>query len=242
MSTSPNPNLQQVRTLDCSYATDSSRSTPDDFLVLTKPGVLLLVIYTAAVGLILAPGSFHPFLSLTVIFAIALGSAGAAAFNMWYDRDIDLVMERTKNRPIPQKRIAPTDALTFAWLLSCSSVFILYIATNVYAAALLAFSIFFYAVIYTMWLKRRTPQNIVIGGAAGAFPPVIGWAAVTGTITDALPWLLFAIIFIWTPSHFWALAVHKSADYKSAKIPMMPTIKGIAYTKTQIVIYSVTLS
>ncbi len=227
--------------LDTKFAQDSAKATPQDFLTLTKPGVLMLVVYTAAIGIVLAPGAINPFLALVAIFAISLGSAGAAAFNMWYDRDIDLVMNRTQKRPIPQNRIAPRDALTFAWLLSITSVVILYMATNAKAAALLAFSIFFYAVVYTMWLKRNTPQNIVIGGAAGAFPPVIGWAAATGSLWDPLPWALFAIIFIWTPSHFWALAVHKHQDYKDAKIPMMPITAGLESTKTQILVYAVLL-
>lgn len=223
------------------YALDSSQAWPEDFLTLTKPGVLLLVIYTAAIGLILSPNAMHPALALVSIFAIALGSAGAAAFNMWYDRDIDQIMKRTQKRPIPQKRIAPKDALAFAWMLSIGSVSLLYMTTNWQAAALLAFSIFFYAVIYTVFLKRATPQNIVIGGAAGAFPPVIGWLATGSPITDVTPWLLFALIFIWTPSHFWALAVYRSDDYKDAKIPMMPLTAGIPSTKRQILVYAALL-
>lgn len=233
--------LCDIKRDETKFAQSSERATPQDFLVLTKPGVLLLVVYTAAVGLVLAPGSVHPFIALVSIFSIALGSAGAAAFNMWYDRDIDSIMNRTQKRPIPQNRIAPRDALTFAWMLSIASVVLLYMATNAIAAALLAFSIVFYAVIYTMWLKRNTPQNIVIGGAAGAFPPVIGWVAASGSITDPLPWVLFAIIFIWTPSHFWALAVHKHNDYRAAKVPMMPITAGLESTKTQILLYAVLL-
>ncbi len=223
------------------FSTNSNLATPQDFLTLAKPGVLILVVYTAAAGLFLSPSPLHPFLSLIAIFAISLGSAGAAAFNMWYDRDIDLIMKRTQKRPLPQGHIAPNDALAFAWLLSITSVMLLYMATNFLAASLLAFSIFFYAVIYTVFLKRSTSQNIVIGGAAGAFPPVIGWAAATNSLAGFEPWILFAIIFIWTPSHFWALAVYRSEDYKKAKIPMMPLTAGIKKTKKQIVFYSILL-
>jgi protoheme IX farnesyltransferase len=223
------------------FSTDSTDATARDFFVLLKPGVMLLVVYTAAIGLLRAPETLHPFLTLIVIFSIALGSGGAAAFNMWYDRDIDQHMKRTRNRPIPQGKISPDDALTFGILLSLTSVFILYLATNLLAAGLLAFSIFFYAYIYTVLLKRRTPQNIVIGGAAGAFPPLIGWAAATNTILAWEPWLLFAIIFIWTPSHFWALALYRSEEYAAVNIPMMPTIAGPDSTKRQIFLYSVLL-
>ncbi len=192
-----------------SFSTDSYGATAKDFITLTKPGVLLLVVYTAAIGLFLAPHSLHPFISLIVIFAIAMGSAGAAAFNMWYDRDIDSIMKRTQDRPIPRGVISPGDALIFSILLSVTSVMTLYMATGTLAASLLAFSIFFYGFIYTVLLKRHTSQNIVIGGIAGAFPPVIGWAAATGSMNALEPWLLFAIIFLWTPSHFWALALYR---------------------------------
>ncbi len=223
------------------FASDSHKATAKDFITLLKPGVLLLVVYTAAIGLFLSPGSLHPFLNFIVIFAVAMGSGGAAAFNMWYDRDIDSVMLRTKNRPIPKGLISPNDALSFAILLSATSVLVLFMATNALAAALLAFSIFFYAFIYTVLLKRYTSQNIVIGGAAGAFPPVIGWVAATGDMNTFEPWLLFSIIFLWTPSHFWALALYRSKDYKLAKVPMLPVTAGIKHTKYQILVYAVLL-
>ena len=224
-----------------SFASDSHEATAKDFITLLKPGVLLLVVYTAAIGLFLSPVNLHPFLNIIVIFAIAMGSGGAAAFNMWYDRDIDGVMSRTKNRPIPKGLISPNDALSFAILLSTTSVLVLFMATNALAAALLAFSIFFYAFIYTVLLKRHTSQNIVIGGAAGAFPPVIGWIAATGNMNAFEPWLLFSIIFLWTPSHFWALALYRSKDYELAQVPMLPVTAGIKHTKYQILIYAVFL-
>ena len=230
-----------VLPVDESFAVDSTEADARDFITLLKPGVLLLVVYTAAIGLFMAPGNLHLFLKVIVIFAIAMGAGGAAAFNMWYDRDIDSIMTRTKKRPIPQGRIAPHDALVFAVLLSATSVLILYMATNPLAAGVLAFSIFFYSYIYTVVLKRSTDQNIVIGGAAGAFPPVIGWAAVTGSISAFEPWFLFALIFLWTPSHFWALALYKCKDYKTAKIPMLPVTKGIRVTKINIFVYSIIL-
>lgn len=223
------------------FASDSHGATAQDFITLLKPGVLLLVVYTAAVGLFLSPTSLHPFISLIVIFAIAMGSGGAAAFNMWYDRDIDCVMSRTKKRPLPRGIISPNDALSFSILLSVTSVLVLFMATNAVAASLLAFSIFFYAFVYTVLLKRHTSQNIVIGGAAGAFPPVIGWVAATGTASALEPWLLFAIIFLWTPSHFWALALYRSQDYKMANVPMLPVTAGIKHTKYQILIYAILL-
>lgn len=223
------------------FASDSSEATAKDFITLLKPGVLLLVVYTAAIGLFLSPVNLHPFLTFIVIFSIAMGSGGAAAFNMWYDRDIDSVMSRTKNRPIPKGLISPNDTLSFAILLSTTSVLVLFMATNALAAGLLAFSIFFYAFIYTVLLKRHTSQNIVIGGAAGAFPPVIGWIAATGDLNAFEPWLLFAIIFLWTPSHFWALALYRSKDYEIAKVPMLPVTAGIKHTKYQILIYAVLL-
>lgn len=223
------------------FSSNSHGATARDFITLLKPGVLLLVVYTAAVGLYLAPVTIHPFIGLVVIFAIAMGSGGAAAFNMWYDRDIDCLMSRTKKRPLPKGLISPNDALSFAILLSVTSVLLLFMATNILAAGLLAFSIFFYAFIYTVLLKRHTSQNIVIGGAAGAFPPVIGWVAVTGSLNALEPWLLFAIIFLWTPSHFWALALYRSDDYKLANVPMLPVTVGIKQTKIQILVYALLL-
>jgi protoheme IX farnesyltransferase len=211
-----------------------------DYFTLLKPGVMALVVFTGAIGLLLAPEHPHPFISALSILAIALGSGAGAALNMWYDRDIDAIMTRTQSRPIPQGRIAADDALALGLILSVLSVGLLGIATNWLAAGLLAFAIFFYAVIYTQWLKRSTAQNIVIGGAAGAFPPVIGWAAATGDVT-LLPVLLFAIIFLWTPPHFWALALYRHADYARANIPMLPVVAGLRATKRQILIYSVLL-
>lgn len=237
----PAPDASNTSAESTVFASDSSKATAQDFITLIKPGVLLLVVYTAAIGLFLAPTALHPFLSFTVIFAISLGSAGAAAFNMWYDRDIDCIMKRTQNRPLPKGAISPNDALSFAILLSVTSVMLLFMATNALAATLLAFSIFFYAFIYTVLLKRYTSLNIVIGGAAGAFPPVIGWAAASNDIASFEPWLLFALIFLWTPSHFWALALYRSQDYKAANIPMLPVTAGLQHTKYQIFVYSVLL-
>lgn len=215
-------------------------STVRDFLRLLKPGVMSLVVYTAAIGLLLAPGDINPFLALVVIFCVAVGSGASGAINMWYDRDIDAIMSRTRNRPIPAGKIAPSDGLAFGIVLAFFAVSFLGLASNWIAAAWLAFTIFFYVIIYTMWLKRLTPQNIVIGGAAGAFPPIIGWMAVSQTLTLE-PFLLFLIIFLWTPPHFWALALHKSDEYKKAGVPMLPVTAGAQSTKTHILIYSILL-
>lgn len=213
----------------------------EDYLALLKPRVMSLVIFTALVGMLVAPGGLHPFLGLLAITCIAIGAGASGALNMWYDSDIDAIMSRTRNRPIPSGRMARDDALVMGIMLSAFSVFTLGLATNWVAAGLLAFTIFFYSVIYTVWLKRATPQNIVIGGAAGAFPPMVGWAAVTGNISiDGVA--LFLIIFLWTPPHFWALALYKRGDYDAANIPMMPNVAGDAATQNQIVIYSVLLS
>jgi protoheme IX farnesyltransferase len=199
-----------------------------------------LVVFTAIIGLLLAPGGINPVIGFIAILCIAIGAGGSGALNMWYDADIDRVMSRTANRPIPAGRVSKEEALTLGLVCSGFSVMILGLATNFVAAALLAFTIFFYAVVYTMWLKRSTPQNIVIGGAAGAFPPMVGWAAVTGDIT--LPSIvLFLIIFLWTPPHFWALALYKQGDYGAAGIPMLPNVAGEKATKVQILAYSVIL-
>lgn len=222
------------------FALTSEKSTPKDFWQLMKPGVMSLVVFSAFVGTLLAPGTLHPFLAFVSTLAIALGSGAAAVFNMWYDRDIDTIMARTQQRPLPAKRIAPHDALTFAVLLTLLSLLLLLLSTNELATGLLAFSIFFYAVVYTVFLKRSTAQNIVIGGLAGAFPPAIGWAAKTGELS-LFPLLLVAIIFIWTPSHFWALALYRHEDYQKAKVPMLPVTAGLQATKIQIFIYSVLL-
>jgi len=201
---------------------------------------MTLVVFTGACGLLAAPGNISPFLSFVAILCIAVGAGAAAAFNQWWETDIDGIMKRTANRPLPAGRLERDEALGFAIILSVASVVTLGFATNWVAAAWLAFSIFFYAVVYTIWLKPRTPQNIVIGGAAGAFPPIIGWAAVTGDVT-ALPILLFAIIFAWTPPHFWALALFVRIDYEKAGIPMLPVTHGIAETRKQILFYTLVL-
>lgn len=213
----------------------------EDYLALLKPRVMSLVVFTALVGMFVAPVSLHPFEALVAIACIAIGAGASGALNMWYDSDIDAVMSRTLNRPIPAGRMARDDALVLGLVLSAFSVAILGLATNWVAAGLLAFTIFFYAVIYTVWLKRATPQNIVIGGAAGAFPPMVGWAAATGDISiDGIA--LFMIIFFWTPPHFWALALYKQSDYEAAGIPMLPNVAGEHTTKNQIVVYSFLLT
>ncbi|VAV91311.1 Heme O synthase, protoheme IX farnesyltransferase COX10-CtaB, partial [hydrothermal vent metagenome] len=212
-----------------------------DLFALTKPRVMSLVIFTALCGLLAAPMSIHPVLGFTAILAISLGAGASAALNQWYEHDIDAVMKRTQNRPLPAGRMDRETALHFGVGLSFFSVILIGIATNWLAAGLLAFSIFFYAVVYTIWLKRSTPQNIVIGGAAGAFPPVIGWVAVTGDIT-LMPILLFAIIFFWTPPHFWALALFVNNDYSKAGVPMMPVVAGQQSTRRQIMGYSLILA
>ena len=211
-----------------------------DYIALLKPKVMSLVVFTVIVGMFLAPGHIHPVIAAISVLCIAVGAGASGALNMWYDSDIDAVMSRTLNRPIPSGRVERQDALALGLVLAGFSVVILGLAANYVAAALLAFTIFFYIVIYTMWLKRSTPQNIVIGGAAGAFPPMVGWACVTGGV-DASSLLLFLIIFLWTPPHFWALALYKQSDYGAAHIPMMPNVKGEAHTKLEIVIYSVLL-
>ncbi|MSO81030.1 MAG: protoheme IX farnesyltransferase [Alphaproteobacteria bacterium] len=205
-----------------------------------KPRVMSLVVFTGAVGIWLAPGNLHPLLAAVAVLCIAIGSGAAGAINMWYDRDIDAVMTRTAARPIPAGRIAPDDALGFGVLCAIGAVGLMGLATNWLAAFLLAATIAFYVIVYTMWLKRRTPQNIVIGGAAGAFPPVIGWAAVTGTV-DLVPLALFALVFFWTPPHFWALALYSSADYARAGVPMMPVVAGRRATKRQMLAYTLLL-
>jgi protoheme IX farnesyltransferase len=218
-----------------------SLAGPRDFFQLMKPRVMSLVIFTAIIGLVVAPGSLPLFNSIIAIAFIAVGAGASGALNMWYDADIDAQMTRTKKRPLPRGVMAPGTALTFGFLLSVVSVWMLALATNYVAAGLLAFTIFFYVVIYTMLLKRRTPQNIVIGGAPGALPPMIGYAAVTGTVTiDSL--ILFLIIFIWTPPHFWALALYKLSDYGRVGIPMMPNVAGPKSTRNQIFGYSVVLA
>ena len=211
-----------------------------DFLALTKPGVVRLVVFTGLCGLLAAPGSINPVLGFTAILCIALAAGGAAAFNQWYEADLDAKMKRTAKRPIPAGRVRPNDARDFASVLCGASVLTMGLAIGWLAAAILAVSIFYYVVVYTMWLKPRTPQNIVIGGGAGAFPPLIGWVAVTGDIT-LTPVLLFAIIFFWTPPHFWALALFRSDDYARAGIPMLPNVAGPDATRLQILLYTIVL-
>lgn len=211
-----------------------------DFFALTKPRVMSLVIFTGLCGLLAAPGSIHPVLGFTAILCIALGAGGAAALNQWWEADIDAGMKRTAARPLPSGRMNRTDARDFGVLISAASVMIMGLGVNWLAAAILALSIFYYAVIYTVWLKPRTPQNIVIGGGAGAFPPLIGWVAVTGEIS-LMPVLLFLIIFMWTPPHFWALALFVKTDYANVGIPMMPVVRGEASTRRQILAYAVLL-
>ncbi|MBK8840236.1 MAG: protoheme IX farnesyltransferase [Hyphomonadaceae bacterium] len=230
-----------------SDATIVSTSTPTasasamDYVRLMKPRVMSLVVFTALVGLVAAPVGMPAFAAAVAVFAVALGSGAAGALNMWYDADIDALMARTVTRPVPAGLIAPTDALSFGLIMSAISVTLMALAATPLAAALLAFSIFFYAVVYTMWLKRSTAQNIVIGGAAGAFPPVIGWAAATGNApTDA--WILFGLIFLWTPPHFWALSLWTSKEYARAGVPMLPVTRGAAETRRQILIYTLVVA
>jgi heme o synthase len=212
-----------------------------DYLELMKPRVMSLVVFTALVGLLIAPGHVHPVIGATALICIAVGAGAAGALNMWYDADIDARMARTAARPIPAGRLAPGDALAFGLTLATGSVVVLGLLVNLIAAGLLAFTIAFYVVIYTMWLKRRTPQNIVIGGAAGALPPAIGWAAATGSLALE-PVILFLIIFFWTPPHFWALSLFRCADYARAGIPMLPVVAGERETRRQIMRYALILA
>jgi protoheme IX farnesyltransferase len=211
-----------------------------DYAVLLKPRVMSLVVFTAFVGLVVAPGTIEGWRGLVAVLSIALGAGASGAINMWYDRDIDAWMARTRNRPLPAGRLEPRAALIFGSVLSASSVVCMATLVNAAAAALLAVTILYYVFIYTVWLKRRTPQNIVIGGAAGAFPPMIGWAAVTGGI-DAGSMALFAIIFLWTPPHSWALALFRRGDYEAAGVPMLPVVAGARATKRQMLMYTALL-
>jgi len=211
-----------------------------DWITLLKPRVLTLVVFTGLIGLIVAPGHLHPVLAFTAILCITVAAGACGAINMWYDRDIDAIMHRTRRRPIPAGRIEPGAALGFGVTLAVGSVIMMGLAVNIPAALILALSICFYVFVYTVWLKRRTPQNIVIGGAAGAFPPVIGWAAVTGSV-DLVPLILFGIIFIWTPPHFWSLALWANDDYRRAGVPMLPVVSGARETRRQILLYTIVL-
>ncbi len=211
-----------------------------DYVALLKPRVMSLVVFTGLVGLVVAPGNIHPVLGAVAILCIAVAAGASGAINMWYDRDIDALMSRTENRPVPAGRMAPGEALGFGVVLAVGSVTVMALAINWTAAALLALTIGFYIFVYTIWLKRRTPQNIVIGGAAGAFPPMVGWAAVTGDV--ALGSIaLFALIFMWTPPHFWALSLYRQDDYKRAGVPMLPVVAGPRETRKQILLYSILL-
>ncbi|HKA76671.1 MAG TPA: heme o synthase [Pseudolabrys sp.] len=219
---------------------EPSLATVGDYIALMKPRVMSLVVFTALVGLAVAPGSMHPVTGFTALLCIAVGAGAAGALNMWYDADVDAVMTRTARRPGPMGRVRPGEALAFGLTLGSFAVVVLGLLVNLLAGALLAFTIFFYVVIYTILLKRLTPQNIVIGGAAGAFPPMIGWAAATGSLSFE-PVLLFLIIFFWTPPHFWALALYRTDDYARAGIPMLPVVAGDTSTRRQILIYTLIL-
>ncbi len=236
----PNRSASRAAVSPAQYA-EVSLADPGDYLALLKPRVMSLVVFTALAGMLLTSGPLNPVIAFASLLAIAVGAGASGALNMWYDADIDAVMTRTSTRPVPSGKIAPNEALAFGLTLSVFSVFTLGVVANWLAAALLAFTIFFYAVIYTMWLKRSTPQNIVIGGAAGAFPPVVGYAAATGDVSLSSV-VLFAIIFIWTPPHFWALALVKSAEYARAGIPMMPNVKGADHTRLEILLYTILLA
>ena len=222
------------------YQTVQVRGDIGDYFALLKPRVMALVGFTGFAGLAIAPGQIHPLLASVGIFCIALASGAAGALNMWYDRDIAAVMERTRDRPLPKGRVEPAEALTFGVILSVFAVMMMFLATNAVAAGLLGTAVLFYVFVYTVWLKRRTSQNIVIGGAAGAFPPTIGWAAVTGDVGVEAA-ILFALIFFWTPPHFWALALYRSQDYSAAGVPMLPVVRGAQATKWYILGYTVIL-
>ena len=212
-----------------------------DYIALLKPRVMSLVVFTGFAGLAVAPGEMHPILAAVAVFCIALASGAAGAINMWYDRDIDALMERTRERPLPTGKIEPAEALSFGVILAAGAIMLMFLATNAIAAALLATAVLFYVFVYTVWLKRRTSQNIVIGGAAGAFPPAIGWAAVTGDVgMEAV--VMFLVIFFWTPPHFWALALYRKGDYATAGIPMLPVVRGSGATKRQMLIYTILLT
>ena len=232
---------QQIIQAEPHVTVADTPATVGEFFQLMKPRVMSLVIFTGFAGMFLAPVQMHSILAAVALFAIAAGAGASGAINQWYDRDIDAVMSRTRNRPIPAGRVVPAEALALGIVISFLSVLLLSLTSNLLAGGLLAFTIFFYAVIYTVWLKRSTAQNIVIGGAAGALPPMVGWAAVTGSVSiESIA--LFALIFIWTPPHFWALALVKNDDYKQAGVPMLPVVAGAAETRKQILIYALILA
>lgn len=219
---------------------DTRVTTVGDFLALLKPRVMSLVIFTGLAGIVAAPGHTHPLTAFTALLCIAVAAGASGCLNMAYDSDIDCLMARTATRPIPMGHVARQDALAFGWTLSVGAVAMMGLFVNALAAGLLAFTVFFYVGVYTLWLKRRTPQNIVIGGLSGALPPAIGWASVTGTLPLA-PLLLVAIIFMWTPPHFWALSLWRSGDYARAGVPMLPVVRGKAHTRLQILLYTLVL-
>ena len=219
---------------------DGPASSVSDFFALMKPRVMSLVVFTGFAGMYLAGGDVHPVLALISLFAIAAGAGASGAINQWYDRDLDALMSRTCKRPIPAGKVKPEEALALGVVVSALSVMLLSLASNFLAGGLLAFTIFFYAIVYTVWLKRSTPQNIVIGGAAGALPPMVGWAAITGSVTIE-PIVLFGLIFVWTPPHFWSLALVKNEDYRVANVPMLPVTAGAEETRKQILLYSIVL-
>ncbi|MCD6034871.1 MAG: protoheme farnesyltransferase [Rickettsiales bacterium] len=219
---------------------NTGQSRVRDYVALLKPRVMSLVVFTGIAGIYLAPGTIHPFIAFVAVMCITIASGASGAINMWYDADIDAIMKRTQSRPIPMGLVPGVEALSFGIILALASVLIMGLAVNVVAALLLASAILFYVFVYTMYLKRRTPQNIVIGGAAGAFPPMIGWAAVTGSVSiESI--LLFALIFMWTPPHFWALALYKSDDYSRAGVPMLPVVAGDRSTRNHILVYTLLL-
>lgn len=221
-------------------SSEAASAAVGDFIELLKPRVMSLVVFTGFAGLVAAPGHLHPLLAAVAVLCIAVGAGASGAINMWYDRDIDAVMTRTARRPIPTGRVEPAEALAFGVFLAMASVVVMGLAVNWVAAGILALATAFYVFVYTMWLKRRTPQNIVIGGAAGAFPPMIGWAAVTGGV-DVASVVLFLLIFLWTPPHFWALALFRSGDYARAGVPMLPVVEGAEATKRQMLLYTLLL-
>jgi heme o synthase len=232
--------VQLAAPLRAEARAEPSMAGVGDYLALMKPRVMSLVVFTALVGLAVAPNHLHPVLAGFALICIAIGAGAAGALNMWYDADIDAVMARTADRPVPAGRVQPGEALAFGMTLAVGSVALLGLMVGLLAAGLLAFTIFFYAVVYTMWLKRWTPQNIVIGGAAGAFPPMIGWAAATGGIgIESI--LLFLIVFFWTPPHFWALGLLRADEYARAGVPMLPVVAGAAETRRQILLYTIVL-
>jgi protoheme IX farnesyltransferase len=232
----------QMRSAVEAEAAENPAASPrvSDFVALLKPRVMSLVVFSGLAGLLVAPGQIHPLIAAVAIFCIAIGSGASGAINMWYERDIDALMTRTKTRPLPAGRMMPDTAIAFGVTLAVAAVVLMGLIVNWTAGILLALAEAFYVFVYTVWLKRRTPQNIVIGGAAGAFPPMIGWAAVTGELA-LLPLLLFAIIFMWTPPHFWALALYRSGDYARAGVPMLPVVAGAKATRRQILLYSLLL-